>query len=146
MNNVNNKKGATIIIMTILILGVILAATSAISNIVMNSILAGKLQIDATKAFFASEAGAERILWEVRKNSFDPVLSDCNNNDNVCFSSDTFGIVITGCGSPCLVNRDQRLDNDASFFLEYEFDGTDTTFTSVGGYAGDVTRIVEITY
>ena len=63
-NITKNNQGSTMLLMTILVLASILTISLSLSAIVVNGLKMGVNQVHSTKAFFAAEAGAERILWE----------------------------------------------------------------------------------
>ena len=63
----NNNKG-TALLMTILILNVVVLVSLAAAGLVNSGVKMGGTQAKSTKAYFAAEAGAERALWEWRKN------------------------------------------------------------------------------
>ena len=65
---VKNKKGGIAIMLTIFCLFSIMFISFIAADIVINSILATRTQVFSTKAYFAAEAGAERVLWEIRQN------------------------------------------------------------------------------
>ena len=79
-----NNKGATILIISVLVLSSILIVTLTASEVIRNNIIMSRDQYNSTKAYFAAEAGAERVLWEIMKNGFD--TSTCASNDYVTFS------------------------------------------------------------
>lgn len=72
------------------------------------------------KAYFGAEAGAEHLLWEVRKNGYDL---------GVYSATSTF----TG-----------TLENSASYLVDYK-SFNPIIFTSVGSY-GNTKRSVEISF
>lgn len=55
--------------MTILILASLLIVALGAADVVMSGIKLSGIQEKSTLAFYASESGAERFLWEARKNS-----------------------------------------------------------------------------
>ena len=127
--------------MTILILGSILSVTMIANTIILNNLSMNIVQVGATKAFFASESGVERGLWEIRKDAFDftlPIPCDTVTNKKIRFETsgcDTIGdlYILTG--------------NNSKFSLEYKMEVIDatTTITSFGTY-GDTARNTQIEY
>lgn len=79
-----NKRASAMILTMFIMSGMMLVAMSG-AYVVLLGIRAGGLQAQSGKAYFAAEAGAEHILWELRKNGTiyptstisdqDPVLS-----------------------------------------------------------------------
>ena len=150
-NIIKNNRGATGILLTMLILSSVLVVTLTISEIVRTGLIMGRTQIHSTKAFFASEAGAERLLWEIRKDSLDPTPTGLNcdpTGDYFCFLIATGDI--NSCNDPCpaLEIETQTLSNGADYNLIYEYDvgpPATTILTSYGSY-DDVRRAVELRY
>ena len=64
--------------LTVLILSSTLGATLAVSEIVRNGLLMGSTQYHSTQAYFAAEAGAEKILWEMLERDVLPAPYDFN--------------------------------------------------------------------
>ena len=130
MNNLffkfkKNKQG-TALLMTILILNSILIISLSASRLVVSGIKMSGTQIRSTKAFFAAEAGAERSLYEWRKNSYIFPPSDQtnifsatmgNNSDyTVNFSSSTPASLFffTSTGSFSALKRSVEIELDFS--------------------------------
>ncbi len=63
------KKGSALILTMFILAGMLIVAMSG-SYVILLGIKAGGLQAQSTKAYFAAEAGAERLLWELRKNGY----------------------------------------------------------------------------
>lgn len=61
-----NKSG-TALLMTILILNSIILISLAASKLVVSGVKMSGTQARSTKAYFAAEAGAEKVLWAFRK-------------------------------------------------------------------------------
>lgn len=84
---INNNKGGTVLIVSLLVLSSILIVTLTASEINRNNLIMNRDQYGSTKAYFAAEAGAERVLWEIMKNGFDPTNSAvCIDGDYVTLS------------------------------------------------------------
>jgi hypothetical protein len=60
----------TALLMTILILNTIVVVSLAAAKLVSGGVRMSGTQSRSTKAFFAAESGAERVLWEWRKNGW----------------------------------------------------------------------------
>ena len=71
-NIIKNKSGGTLLILTIIMLTAVLTIVMAVADIVRNGLIIDRTQLESTKAFFAAEAGAERILYDARKNPLFP--------------------------------------------------------------------------
>lgn len=69
MKNKSNQKGAVAIILTLLILSVISTIGFGISAIMYNQIEISRQSGESVIAFYAADAGAEKCLYEVRKNA-----------------------------------------------------------------------------
>ena len=108
--------------MTLLILSSILVVTLGAADLVLAGLRMNRLTGYSSLAFYASEAGLERALWEVRKNGYSLPGSDTAN---------VFSGADIGNGSAYQVN----------FTIALPF----ATFKSIGGYQG-VKRSVESTY
>lgn len=132
-----NQKGATIIMITILVMTSILAVGLSLSNIVVNGLKASRTQANATQAYFAAEAGAERILWEIRKDAFDPWDSGCNNV-NQYINTNFDGCV--GTFPPPMNSL-----TIADFYIRYGTTTPTTTLSNFGLYKG-TRRSVQLTY
>ncbi len=135
-----SQRGGTMLLITVLILASILVVILGLNDIVRNNLQFVKMQNDSTRAYFAAETGAERILWEIRENGFN--IQSCSIGDYICF--DSSGSVI-GCASDCSPNTDtQVLSNNAQYKLQYDNNG-DVVVRSFGTYK-DESRVVEISY
>ena len=138
MNKKNsNQKGATIIMITILVMTSILAVGLSLSNIVVNGLKVSRTQANATQAYFAAEAGAERILWEIRKDSFDPWDSGCNNTNN--YINPSFDACV---GTVPLAMNSLTV---GEFYIRYATTTATTTLSNFGLYKG-TRRSVQLKY
>lgn len=146
MNNLlKNNKGGTVLLLTVLILTSVLTITLVASEIIRSGVILSRSQADSTKAYFAAEAGAERILWEVRKGTFDfsSCLSEC-----ISFDSDPNGN-INGCGVDCNtgLNIIQTLSNKATYKIRYNYVDPDTTVKCYGKYPDSgINRVIELKF
>ena len=62
-----DKKGSALALTMFILAGMLVVAISG-SYVVLLSVKAAGVQSQSTKAYFAAESGAERLLWEMRKN------------------------------------------------------------------------------
>jgi len=115
-----NNEG-TALLMTLLMLTGILVVALATANLVVSGIKMSRNQVQSTKAFFAAEAGAEKSLWEARKNSY--VLPE---TDQVNVFSATLG-------------------NGSAYQVDYASSTPFVTFTSTGNYE-QVKRGISVTF
>ena len=127
----HNKKGSALL-MTMLILFGIIAVAFGGSSLVMAGLRSSDLSAKSTVAYYNAESGAERLLFEVRKNSFDlsqgGPLSDVQAAENI-FSDNGF-------------------NNGGSYYVDYDFAASalnSFTFTSIGDYKG-VKRSVQVSF
>ena len=118
---IKNNKGV-ILLLTMFILTGILVITLGAAELVYSGIKMNRLTGYSNLAFYASETGMERALWEARKNSY--ILPD-QNQDNVFQNLD--------------------IGNGSFYTVNYASSTPNITFTSIGGYGG-VKRSVESTY
>ena len=100
----------TALLMTLLILTSILTVALGAANLIVPGIRMSRTQAQSTKAFFASEAGVERSLWEVRKNGYTLLGED---------TADVFN---------------DSLDNGSIYQVDYATSTPIVTFTSTGQY------------
>jgi hypothetical protein len=63
----NTFRAGTALLMTILILNSILLVSLAAAKLIVTGVKEGGTQSRSTKAYFAAEAGAERLLYEYRQ-------------------------------------------------------------------------------
>ncbi|HBI97153.1 MAG: hypothetical protein US83_C0007G0051 [Candidatus Falkowbacteria bacterium GW2011_GWC2_38_22] len=149
-NILKSQTGSAMLVMTFFVLTSVLIISLSLSAIVVNGLHLGTDQVQSTKAFFAAEAGAERILWEFRKNKNDPivfvddsVIPSCNNNEFICFDSETDGVIIS-CNVLCPTGR-QKLLNETYYSINYSHADPITTLISYGKFS-DVNRVIELKF
>jgi len=157
MDLIKNQKGSTIILLTFLILTAVLGVVLSASKIVQTGLVLDRTQFESTKAYFAAEAGAERILWAVRQI---PAAYDINNEccvintccDTECYIPFDGEIAATSDYEPNVCDGDetnnfekQVLSNDAKYIIKYEYSDPDTTITVTGSY-DIVDRRVQLKY
>jgi hypothetical protein len=137
-----DRSGSSAILITMLILSAILIAAFGTSNILTKGIVMGRSQVDSTKAFFAAEGGAERVIWSVRKHGLSCSTAGDIEDWEVCFASNNL------CQVTCTTNI-QTFSNGAEYSLFYDFEQTGgdstTTLRSIGVY-DQITRVIELQY
>ena len=104
MSKIFFQKGVITILLSVLILGVVSVITLGISFLMFQQIKLSRQIGHSVVAFYAADAGAERCLYEVRKN---------------------------GAGA-CLFN-DVQLDFDGNAKYSTSYDGSDE-ITSIGQF------------
>ena len=136
-----NQKGGTAILLVLLIMSSFLVVTLAMSDLVINGFRMDKTQLESTKSYFAAEAGAERILYEIRKLGFDVTIGPCVNGDYIDYSPGNCDV--NDC---CTVAEFlYPLSNGSEYKTVYSFDAPTTTLSSIGIF-DDVQRKVEVRY
>lgn len=109
--------------LTLFILAAIMLIVFGGASVVASGLKMGRVQSQSTRAYFAAEAGAERVLYEFRHTS--------NFDDNSLVGTDNvFGTTTLSTGGVYTVNYD-------SF--------NPIVFTSIGGYE-DTKRSVELNF
>ena len=152
-----NNQGSTMLLMTFLVLASILTISLSLSAIVVNGLKMGANQVHSTKAFFAAEAGAERILWETRKeNQSDPgegiVGHFCGVNPAYfCFANNTDD-TLDDCVADCFAVGKfykQQLTNNSTYKIKFDYGiaaANVTRFKSYGNYNNEINRVIELKY
>jgi Tfp pilus assembly protein PilX len=120
---IKNNRGV-ILLMTLLILSSILVVTLGAADLVLAGVKMNRQTGYSSVAFFSSEAGLERALWEARKNNY--VLP--NNNVNPPSSVFSGGLAI-----------------GSLYSVSYSTSTPNVTFKSIGSLSG-VKRSTEGTY
>ncbi len=64
-----NKKGSAMLLTMFILASMLIVAMSG-AYLISIGIVAGNIQSESIKAYFAAEAGTERLLWELRQNGF----------------------------------------------------------------------------
>lgn len=162
-NILKNQFGGTLLILTIIILTAVLTVVMAVADIVRNGLIIDRTQLESTKAFFAAEAGAERILWELRHNTLNPDPPNggghpCLSGNYFCFDVIDINISdikdqacqdLDGGGSCNNVDYQGLSSNNSTYQLKYEHidDGINatTTLTSIGKFQ-NVGRNVQLRF
>ena len=139
LHNLFEKNQGTALFMALMILSGVLVVSLGAANLINLGIRQSRIQVYSTKAYFAAEAGAERVLWEIRKNGFNP--SSCVENvDYVIFDNDNFPPNTAVCGSEQI----NSLFNNATYSVFYKL-SSPITFESIGRFQ-DAKRSVEVSY
>ncbi len=144
MNNIykkikSDRRGVAIIMITILIMASILTAALSLGSVVINGLRVSNVQQNATQSYFAAEAGAERALYETRKNGFEPENVGCITNDY--FEETSFNSCVTA-----QADGEFLLSTDGlKYYVEYATTSTSTILNSFGEYKG-TRRAVKISY
>lgn len=150
---IKNKRGGTVLFMTMMLLFGILTVTLAVSDIVQNIMKVGRSQADSTLALFAAEAGAERILHEIRVGTGDPpdTISpgtDCPNTAKFCFDTNgDYAECAMSCSGSNIATT--TLSNGAQYYILYkneELAGNSTTTLSCVGQYREMRRKVDLVY
>lgn len=134
---INNEKG-TALFMTMMVLTGVLTVSLSVASIVMSDIIMSRTQTNSTKAYFAAEAGAERILYLARKESFLSGASCTGLTTCVDFTA-------KDCVSCDDAGAKNNLTNGSSYKVEYFFTAPNVNIVSAGTYSG-ARRSVEIGY
>lgn len=147
-----SQSGSTMILMSFFVLFSILIISLSLSAIVVNGLKMGTEQVHSTKAFFAAEAGAERIMWEIRKNNIEPGdgISEYCKAKPADFCFDISGD-LSSCGLGCDTSetKTQTLSNGANYRISFDYESdpaySTTTLTSYGNYQ-DINRTIKLQY
>ncbi len=130
--NIAEDNKGTALLMAILILTSMLTVSLAISEMVMSGLKSSGAQARSTKAYYAAEAGAEHVLWEVRQDDLLDELPDSGTENDVLSDQDY---------SP--------LSNGAEYTVNYTASTTGSVtediFKSIGSYE-DTKRSVEVSW
>lgn len=124
MKTILSKKAeGSAIMLALFILSAIMIIIFAASSVVTSGLKMGAVQSQSTRAYFAAEAGAERLLYEFRKTGTFETTGQVGQ-ENV------FGTTTLGIGSSYIVNYD---------------DFAPIIFTSIGSYE-NTKRSVELNF
>jgi hypothetical protein len=140
---INNQKGGTALLLVVFILVTIISATLVISSIVKTSIVMSRNQLYSTIAFYAADAGVERLLYSSRNDSAFNLATCINPNDYV-----NFNISTNGCAAPQASFTFTAYPINASstvIFKSYVLSSDLYTFHSYGSYR-DIQRRIELEY
>jgi len=133
MNKYKKNQTGVILLLTLFILFGILVITLGAADLVLNGLKMNRLTGYSSLAFYASEAGLERSLWEARKNPFFTLPNEAEVKP------------IFPSIPPEPVNSKVILNNDSAYVVDYASSTPIVTFKSIGSYLG-VKRSVESAY
>jgi hypothetical protein len=138
-----NNQGSIALLMSMIVLSSILVIVLTASEIIRNGLAADRTQLDSTKAYFAAESGAERILWETRAKLPQFDVSSCSSDQCLHWNPNlTPGAI---CDSLCnLTNSISNSLLDYKYYIKYE-QLVDTKLTCYGDFQ-EARRAVEIIY
>ena len=138
-NNLKKNKKGTALFMALMILSGVLIISLGAASLMMSGLKQGRTQAYSTKAYYVAEAGAERVLWEIRKNGFN--VGACSVGQYVNFDDINDPPNYSAfCDGTYSVN----LSNSSKYFSIYKGNAP-ISFDVVGDYS-DVKRSIEISY
>ncbi len=123
MNLKDSQKGISLYL-SIFFMGVILSIILGMSVILIGQLKITKGLGNSTIAFYAADTGIERILYAIRKQSYD--TSTCTP-------------------TPCATPYFDTLSNEASYAVFIQDIGPSVSIKSIGSYE-ETRRAIEITY
>jgi hypothetical protein len=139
IKKIKNKKGGTMILITVMILTAITTVTLVAGEIITNGLIIGRNQVYSTIAYYAAEAGAERILYSMRYGAPGFDISSCANNDCVDFT-----VPPEICSNDCVSSDvEVELDNHAKYKIEYTKVIPSDVLNCQGVYSG-LKRVVQL--
>jgi hypothetical protein len=141
---IKNHYGGTVLLLIMLILAGVLVVTLAAGEIVRTGLIMSRTQVHSTKAYYAAEAGAERILWEIRENGIFSGIT-CDNPGVFCFNIEKDGLINECVDSGCTYFDKQELSNESFYQIEYEYNDPVTKLTCFGNFE-EIRRVVELKY
>ena len=119
------------VLLTVLILSSILLISLGISEILQRNLRAAKISSYSPPAYLAAESGAERVLWEVRKNnsanmsigvdnsvSFDPAITF--NSANISVIADSVTEVVGELEYTTVTLKGKYYDAQRSITVRYQ--------------------------
>lgn len=121
------KKGSALILTMFILSGMIIVALSG-SYVILAGIRSAGVQSQSVKAYFAAEAGAENLLWEMRR---DPIIYNYP-------SQPSSSVALSGLGSNLYFTSEA---NYKVYFSRFP----PLIFTSVGEYQ-TTKRSVEVEF
>ena len=83
---IKDQSGSALLLTMFIMAGMIMVAMGG-AYVVLLGIRAGGVQAQSTKAYFAAESGAERLLWEIRQNG-------CQGGSPSCTASPSDSTII----------------------------------------------------
>ena len=146
------QHAGSMLLMSVLILASVFTVAMAISSISLAQTRMGGEQARSTKAYFAAEAGAERVIYEVRKEGFIPHL--------FCSDNGIFGFTAADALNSSISKEDGRCEDDidshnsrqtftatnASYYVRYNEGASNEVIIKFMGSYGGTNRLVELEY
>jgi hypothetical protein len=142
-------KGSALLIV-MLVLTSILTIAIGFSTLIIQGIIMNRNQENSTVAYFASEAGAERVLFSAFKavlpaDRLDLTASECVSGRFIDFSASPPACRDTDDPEMDDAETWTNLPNQARYAVRYSLDGTTVRLKSIGEYRG-VRRSVEVSF
>ncbi|MEK7067611.1 MAG: hypothetical protein AAB956_01295 [Patescibacteria group bacterium] len=146
IQSINNNEGSALLI-TILILASMLTVAFGVNELVVRGLMISRTSSLSGPAYLATESGAEKILWLVRKGAVDPyaAFADCRSggyvqldvSPPVCYGSSPYD-------QPYWHNLG---GNDLTYSVKYTYNEAvnQDNFVIVGRY-GEARRSISISY
>ncbi|MFZ4648219.1 MAG: hypothetical protein ACOYMB_01135 [Patescibacteria group bacterium] len=129
----NKQKKGSALLMTMLILFGIIAVAFGGASLVISGLRSSDLSAKSTVAYYNAEAGAERLLAEVRSGRFDLATSTASSDHFVPIKSVYYN----------------TLENGGNYYVDYDqaadFGGKRIIFSAIGDYK-EVKRSVEVSF
>lgn len=122
-----NLPGSALIFTMFILSGMLIVAMSG-AYIILTGIIAGGVQSQSTRAYFTAEAGAEKILWELRTQGIRYPASMQGSSEPI-----TSGAIPDGTSYKIYHTRDKNNP------------GAINNYTSVGTF-NNISRSVEISF
>lgn len=107
----------------------------AASSVIMNNIYMSRTQVDSSKAFYAAETGAERVLRIVRMKLF----------TNNCDMANKYINFDSGNCTNTLDSAKVTLPSNQSYYYVV-YNGSAAHFQSFGSSASGVKRAIDISF
>jgi Tfp pilus assembly protein PilX len=144
-----DQRGATALFLTVLILTAVTTITFAGSQIILANLRISRERYDSTRAYYAAETGAERILWEIRKKPLNPRAVCTNPPSKFCFDASGNFQNNDECADVSDVCQNSTVDKvvlnygsqDASYKISYWFVDADNYLEATGEYLNAGRRI-----
>ncbi|MCK5416156.1 hypothetical protein KAI92_01875 [Candidatus Parcubacteria bacterium] len=147
----DNRGSISIMIVSTLLFSVLIAVIIS-SNIVNSGIKISQTQVESAKAYFAAEAGAEKILYETRRSGGIIETLILNTDDcEVCFTgnaNDSSTVNACDAAYSC-VDSEQLLGIDIEYYyeIEYKYNLVSGVMTLINkGRFHDIKRTVELSW
>lgn len=147
LNIADNKNEGSALLITILILASMLAVAFGVNELVIRGLQISRTSSLSGPAYLATESGAEKILWLVRKGSVDPyaVFADCRNGGYV--KLDISSPICYGAAPYDQPYWHNLGGNNLTYSVKYSYNeaANKDNFVIVGRY-GEARRSISISY